>query len=91
MILRLNLDIIFFLIPVNGKWSKWGKWSKCSETCGGGSQTRSRVCDNPAPDNGGAECDTDGSLREESRYCNETPCPTENPSKGNTNCFQNNA
>ncbi|MBL7715265.1 MAG: hypothetical protein JNL01_07320 [Bdellovibrionales bacterium] len=47
---------------VNGGWSAWSGWSACSATCGIGSQSRSRTCDSPAPQNGGADCsgsDTD--------------------------------
>lgn len=42
--------------PIDGQWSSWGSWAECSKTCGGGSQTRSRVCTSPAPENGGLPC-----------------------------------
>lgn len=51
--------------PVNGGWSEW---SSCSETCGGGVQTR--TCTNPAPSGGGAGC-----TGLSSQTCNTQPCP----------------
>ena len=46
-----NILGTFSLIPVNGGWSDFGA---CSVDCGGGIQTR--TCTNPAPENGGADC-----------------------------------
>ncbi|XP_078677339.1 von Willebrand factor D and EGF domain-containing protein-like isoform X2 [Branchiostoma floridae x Branchiostoma belcheri] len=43
--------------PVNGSWADWGPWSGCSVTCETGEMTRDRTCTNPAPANGGADCD----------------------------------
>ncbi|XP_061173455.1 uncharacterized protein LOC133182624 [Saccostrea echinata] len=57
---------------VDGSWGDWGDWSSCSVTCGNGTQHRSRVCNNPAPDNGGLAC-SDSST--ESENCNERICP----------------
>jgi len=37
-------------------WSQWSQWATC---CGGEQQSRMRTCTNPAPSNGGADCDGD--------------------------------
>ncbi|XP_063683727.1 proprotein convertase subtilisin/kexin type 5-like [Bolinopsis microptera] len=58
-------------IRVNGGWSTYRSWSTCSADCGGGSQTRTRICNNPSPANDGAECEGDSS---DSQSCNDNPC-----------------
>lgn len=50
--------------PVDGGWSAW---SACSADCGGGTQTR--TCTNPAPANGGADCEGP-----DTQACNTQPC-----------------
>ena len=57
--------------PVDGGFSDFGDWSECSEECGGGTQTRSRTCTNPAPANGGSDC---VGVSSETRICNEQAC-----------------
>ena len=57
--------------PVDGGYSDFGDWSECSEECGGGTQTRSRTCTNPAPANGGSNC---VGASTETRPCNEQAC-----------------
>ncbi|XP_026231096.1 complement component C8 alpha chain [Anabas testudineus] len=36
----------------DGQWSCWGAWSSCAS----GRKTRTRTCDNPPPEGGGAAC-----------------------------------
>ncbi|KAI8490931.1 hypothetical protein Bbelb_313500 [Branchiostoma belcheri] len=61
--------------PVDGGWSDWGPWSNCSVTCGVGTETRDRTCTNPAPANGGADCDGPG---QETQACDTgVPCPVD--------------
>ena len=43
------------LAIVNENWGMWGAWSACSRTCGSGTWTRSRSCDNPTPAHGGSD------------------------------------
>ena len=56
----------------NGGWSEYGEWSECSAECDGGTQTRTKECNNPAPQHGGADCEGEG---EETRECNTHSCP----------------
>ncbi|ROL45909.1 Complement component C8 beta chain [Anabarilius grahami] len=39
-------------LAVDGSWACWSSWS----TCSGKTQQRTRQCNNPAPQNGGAAC-----------------------------------
>jgi len=63
---------------VHGAWSSWGEWSNCTVSCGGGNQTRERECNDPAPANGGDECE--GEVRE-AQDCNEDECSVEIPTE----------
>ena len=62
-LLMLALLITFLLITflstdtVDGDWSRWTAWSQCSVTCEKGVQSRTRMCNNPTPRNGGRECE----------------------------------
>ena len=40
--------------PVNGNWGSWSSWGSCNTATG--TKTRSRSCNNPAPENGGSSC-----------------------------------
>ncbi|KAK3095541.1 hypothetical protein FSP39_015906, partial [Pinctada imbricata] len=57
---------------VNGNWGSWGSYGGCTVTCGGGTKTRSRSCNNPAPAHGGQDCSGSGSS---SASCNTHHCP----------------
>ena len=73
---KINLDDSIFTIitflPVDGVWGNWGAFTTCTQLCGGGTKTRSRNCDNPAPAFGGATCA--GSANDQQK-CNEDKCP----------------
>jgi len=58
--------------PVNGGFGSWNTWSSCSRSCEGGTQSRTRQCNNPTPANGGLNCE---GLSTESRSCNTGKCP----------------
>ena len=48
----------------------------CPVSCGGGDQSRSRICDTPVPEFGGDNCTIDGTTDSETQKCNEKPCPS---------------
>ncbi|KAJ8028097.1 Fibropellin-1 [Holothuria leucospilota] len=60
------------LESVDGGWSDWSSWTLCSTSCDGGTQSRTRECNNPEPRNGGTSC---GKEDKEARDCNVQPCP----------------
>lgn len=61
---------------VNGGYSPWQEWSPCSETCGNGQQNRMRMCNNPVPSNGGADCIAIGlGQPTETKACYLQVCP----------------
>ncbi|OWF52578.1 Hemicentin-1 [Mizuhopecten yessoensis] len=57
---------------VDGSWGLWASWSGCSQSCGGGTRTRQRVCDSPAPQYGGMHC---WGRDRQVDYCNPEKCP----------------
>ncbi|MDO8443414.1 MAG: hypothetical protein Q7S78_00185 [Candidatus Azambacteria bacterium] len=65
-------------VPINGGWSDWSAWGGCSASC---NQTRTRICANPAPANGGADCSGSST---ETRTCSGGACI---PAPGNFNVF----
>ncbi|KAI1236572.1 hypothetical protein IHE44_0014825 [Lamprotornis superbus] len=60
------------LCPVDGNWGQWQPWNQCSASCGGGEQTRVRLCSSPAPLNRGRPCPGDSS---QISRCNTQACP----------------
>ncbi|XP_052593110.1 hemicentin-1 isoform X2 [Peromyscus californicus insignis] len=60
--------------PVHGVWSVWQPWGACSKSCGKGSQTRTRLCNNPPPSFGGAYC---SGAETQMQVCSERPCPVD--------------
>uniref|UniRef100_A0A8B9KHV0 Thrombospondin 1 n=1 Tax=Astyanax mexicanus TaxID=7994 RepID=A0A8B9KHV0_ASTMX len=58
--------------PINGGWGPWSPWDKCSLTCGGGTQSRKRLCNDPAPKYGGKDCVGDATA---TQICNKQACP----------------
>ncbi|PKU32495.1 hypothetical protein llap_17201 [Limosa lapponica baueri] len=59
-------------LQMDGNWGQWQTWSQCSASCGGGEQTRIRLCSNPAPLNRGRPCPGDSS---QISRCNTQACP----------------
>ncbi|GAB1607433.1 hypothetical protein Ahia01_001026800 [Argonauta hians] len=63
------------VVVVHGMWSSWNAWSDCSTSCGEGRVYRRRVCNSPAPENGGNPC---VGARKESIPCREhSNCPVD--------------
>uniref|UniRef100_A0AC11BQX3 Hemicentin 1 n=1 Tax=Ovis aries TaxID=9940 RepID=A0AC11BQX3_SHEEP len=58
--------------PVHGAWSTWQPWGTCSVSCGKGTQTRTRLCNNPPPSFAGSYCD---GAETQMQVCNERHCP----------------
>lgn len=51
-----------------GTWSDWSSWSSCSQTCNGGTRTRTRTCV------GGTNCE---GTNIQTELCNTNSCPGE--------------
>ena len=61
------------LFLVDGGVGAWMVWNDCSATCGTGTRTRTRLCDDPPPANDGAECPAEQLTEMEA--CEGLPCP----------------
>ena len=68
---NVSIPNLIKLSTVNGGWGEYRGWSECTRKCGGGMRSRVRVCDNPAPANGGAACK---GVAMETETCNKQPC-----------------
>ncbi|XP_033725596.1 LOW QUALITY PROTEIN: cartilage intermediate layer protein 2-like [Pecten maximus] len=56
--------------PVYGVWTTWAGWTACDVTCGGGTRSRTRVCQKASS----SDLDCIGSSSE-SQTCNTRSCP----------------
>jgi hypothetical protein len=68
---HLNYKTFFVKFKVNGNWGSWSSFDSCTQTCGGGRQKRTRICNNPEPLNGGENCPGRST---ESQRCNIKQC-----------------
>ena len=58
---------MFYYIQLYSVYSEWSDWSECTQTCGGGTQTRDRSCTQ-------GDCSVLGEPAEE-QQCGTEECP----------------
>ena len=68
------LNTFFFHLAPASEWGEWSSFGACSVTCGPGSRSRTRECENPVPKGGGEDCVGDDTSIES---CNEGACSTD--------------
>ena len=73
------------IVLVNGNWGSWDAWDACSVTCGNGTRTRERRCNNPTPSIGEATC-TGSAVEQDNCYLLDCP-PAGRISNSNFNLF----
>ena len=67
---------------MHGNWGEWEAVNQCDVSCGGGQQLKTRLCNNPAPLNGGLDCllsvgvNLRGEEERKTEVCNNNKCPT---------------
>ena len=59
--------------PIDGNWGAWSSWNHCSVSCGGGTQTSTRQCNNPPALFGGQQC---AGVDTRTQNCNTHNCPS---------------
>ncbi|CAK8693924.1 unnamed protein product [Clavelina lepadiformis] len=59
-------------VTTSAVWRAWGRWGDCSQSCGGGRQSRTRTCST------GTNGDCSGT-NQSSRACNTQVCPSWRP------------
>ena len=73
------------IVAVNGNWGSWDAWDACSVTCGNGTRTRERRCNNPTPSIGETTC-TGSAVEQDNCYLLDCP-PAGRISNSNFNPF----
>ena len=63
-----------FPCPIHGNYTSWSNFSSCSKSCGNGTKSRTRSCENPKPQHNGTNCTLLG-LSIDVKRCNVFPCP----------------
>ena len=62
--------------PIDGGYSEWSDFSPCSASCNSGTETRTRMCNQPKPEHGGKDCFRYGPAKE-TRSCFIKVCPVD--------------
>lgn len=76
-----------FILVINGNWGSWGGLSTCSVSCGTGTQSRMRYCNNPVQSNGGLSCMLSNGMRA-TRETLTSSCQMRQCVQGNVDNFE---
>lgn len=71
-LLLVHCEGPIFGISVNGGWGPWSPYSPCSVSCGSGTMSHERFCNNPKPAFGGSTCSGDFKAI---THCKDMDCP----------------